>query len=155
MAGPNEAISSARSKVFLRRVGGAGPSLQVPPGILEDLTFSPMYSSENLIGVGDIFPTDSVVNNTQASIRFSAVFKDDPDVNDTLRPRLSDFMSYGTFDILVMDELDGRGLFAAYACLPTSFDISLAPGRAVRLSFTGIARAFVVGHAEGSRSITG
>lgn len=148
MAQPNEAISSARTKIFLT----AANAPTIPPGIVEDISFSPVYASENLIGVGDIRPMDNVVNNTQGSIRFSAIFRDDPSVNDILRPRLENFVRFFRFDVLVIDALDNRTIVVAKGCLPTSFDITMTPGRAARLSYSGISQVILIGN-EDSRAL--
>lgn len=146
------ALNSARTRITLSS-GEAGANVE--PGILEDISFSPEYTSENLIGVGNVFPPDNVVNNTQGTIRFTAVFTNPRDADSSrvyavLTPRLQRFIQALPFDVVVDDILQRNTLLVALGCRPRSFEVTMAGGRAARVSFNGICRAVLFGNEYGS-----
>lgn len=140
----NEAIPSARVKVFLVPPAGTGRQ-PLPVGLVEDVSVPGTYRSENFTTVGDSHPVDSVVNFMEGAVRFTKVYQDNDDVNRTIVPRMDEFASYSTFDLLAVDPKDNRPIVMAQGCLPQNLDFNARGGMAPRMQYSGICRAVLRG----------
>lgn len=137
MARKDEAIPSARVKVFLVPPQGSGRD-PLPIGLVEDTSLDQRFRSENLPALGDPHPVDNVVNMEDGSVSFNAVYRDNPDVLRVIAPRIAEFTSYERFDMLVLDPKDNKPIKMAKGLIPENLRFNAQAGRAPRLQYSGI-----------------
>lgn len=103
------------------------------------------FDSELFKVLGSPYAPDGVVNFESGRVQLEAVYQDNSDILGTLAPRIAEFQSYERFDVLTSDPKDNRGITLAKGCLPQQLGFQATPGRAARLSFSGMAQVILRG----------
>jgi len=137
MPQPNKAIASSRAELFLVPPEGGEPVLL---GVVEDFSCPNSYRSENLNGLGYFAPPDNVCNTVEGRLRWGRVFKTNPAILDTIRPRVSRYAEYAAFDLLVIDPHDKQAIVRCIDVLPETLDVTMTNGRSLRENYSGICR---------------
>jgi len=138
----NEAIPSARVKLFLVPAG-SGDTIAL--GLVEDCSARNDQDSENFKTIGEPIPPDNVTNFEQGRIRWGKVYQANDVQRGIYAPRVAEFTSYESFDLLALDPKDNKPIFLAVGCRPNSVDFTARGGASPREQYDGICRVVLFG----------
>lgn len=142
MANQNEPIPSCRVKLFLVPPGGGDT---IPLGLVEDFSAENTYDSENPKVIGEPIPPDNWVNFGQGRIRWTKVHQLNDEQMAVIAPRVAEFTSFQSYDLLALDPKDSKPIKLAVGCLPASLQFMARGGVAPRDNYDGICRIVLHG----------